>query len=252
VTSSRGDSWDSRVSRRVTSQRAVIISGAFATAGLVCYFAPVLIKAIPTSVADALQNVAFGLMFPAIFSLIWERSMTPVMVDELVSKIGLKRSVEDVGVESMSLESDVDWDALLAVARSVEVYFDLDGTWWLTHRMSLQKAAEHGCRVRALVLDASDASRKKMAEALMDFQKNLRDESTSQTEFYLKIGADVRRSQTFPLSSVVVIDDLTYVRVSRVTAYDPRFLCVGAHAKRALGKAIRRELDVVWEKSLSA
>jgi hypothetical protein len=220
----------------------------FLLAGVLFYLLPVFFN-IPKALGNALQNIAFGLSFPAMFSLIWDRTIAPALADELITKIGLKRSVEESGIESVSLDTDQDWERLISVAQHIEVCFDLDGYWWLAHRSALQKASERNCKIRVIVFDASESSRKKIAESLMQFQKNLRDEATSQMEFYLQIKADVRRSVSFPLNSVVCIDDLMFLRVNRLSLHDPKFLCLGAHSQRELGKAMRKDLDEIWGKS---
>lgn len=246
----KNEKWETRLARRGTSQRAAILAGTFGGLGLLLYVLPLLVT-VPTEVASVLQNVAFGMAFPAIFSVIWERAMTPVLADEMTAKIGLKRSVDDAGLTSVAVESDEDWDRILSGARRVEVYFDVDGSWWLGHRTLLKKAVERGCTVRAIVVDVTDQHRRTVIQSLIGFDKKVQDECNSQTGFYLDLGAEVRRSRRFPLSMVVVVDEQMIVRVNKVSCLDPTFLSLGVESRRSLGLELRRELDSIWADALA-
>lgn len=243
--------WDKRVSVLATTQRTVLLSGMFLVLAIACYVIPIFLTT-SSAVAKVLENIAFGLAFPAVFSFIWERSVSPLIRDELIAKIGLKRSVDDIGVETLSLDNDMLWNDLLSSASTVEVYFDIDGSWWLAHRNAIQKAMQRRCNMRVIILDTSNADLNKQAGSLMGFNKNLREESVSQTEFYIQNHVKVRRSKDFPLNSVIVIDGLIYYRINRVSSYDSKFLCIGTKADSELGLAIRKEIDLIWGKSLTA
>lgn len=249
--------WISKVSRKLTDQKATNLSLIFFVLGVSFYVIPMFWPAISPALEKFFENVAFGLLFPSIFTFIWERTVAPQVADEIIAKIRLKKSVDDIGIETISLNNDEMWDDILSTAQNMEVYFDLDGAWWLTHRTAIQKAISRGCKVRVVVLDASDSERRKVAESIMDFQKNLRDESTSQTDFYFKskVGkckVEVRRSKSFPLNSAIVINDLIYFRINRVNSFESKFLCVGTPTNKGLGLAIRTDLDNLWKNSIAA
>jgi len=250
--------WAVRTSRKVASQQATIISAIFFLAGVICYLTPLFWTTLTPAIAKVLENLSFGFLFPVIFSLIWERTVSPLMADELIAKIGLKRSVVDLGLETLTYDGDGEWDGLLSSANSIEVYFDLDGTWWQSHKNAIQKAIKRGCKMRVVVFDASDTKSRNVADKMIKFQKNLRDESTTQTEFYFQhkhvanSNIEVRRSNYFPLNSVIVVDDQIFYRINRIYSFDSNFLCLGTQTKKGLGQALRIDLDSLWDKAFVA
>lgn len=105
-----------------------------------------------------IREVGALFVVTAVLSVFWELLAKRAVQDEVLSRVGISRSIHDSGLLSITddFHRRLDWEDLFRNARDLDIFFAYGRSWFAAHGTKLHELSGRGGTIRVVLPDRDD------------------------------------------------------------------------------------------------